>query len=105
MDSRTLRAITRRHFFRQSGFGIGGLALSSLVDQRLFAQQPDSPLAPRAPHFAPRAKNIIYLFMAGAPSQLDLFDNKPTLQTHDGQEIPAEFIPKGERFEIGRAHV
>ncbi len=98
MDPRTLHAITRRHFFRQSGFGIGGLALSSLIDQRLFAQKADNPLAPRAPHFAPRAKNIIYLFMAGAPSQLDLFDNKPTLQTHDGQEIPAEFIPKGERF-------
>jgi hypothetical protein len=98
MDVRTLRAITRRHFFRQSGFGIGGLALTSLFDQRMFAQNVENPLAPKAPHFAPKAKNIIYLFMAGAPSQLDLFDNKPTLQTHDGQEIPAEFIPKGERF-------
>src|SRR5947207_2660907 len=98
MDARTLRAITRRHFFRQSGFGIGGLALTSLLDHPVFAQKAENPLAPKAPHFAPKAKNIIYLFMAGAPSQLDLFDNKPTLQTHDGQEIPAEFIPKGERF-------
>src|SRR5688572_7806282 len=93
-----LRAITRRHFFKQSGFGIGGLALTSLMDRALFAQKADGPEAPRAPHFAPTAKNVIYLFMAGAPTQLDLFDNKPALQKHDGQEIPAEFVPKGERF-------
>src|SRR6186997_339210 len=112
-----LRDITRRHFFRQSGFGIGGVALSALLDDRLFAAasaeasvfaeatadrsaagQAAGPFGIRAPHFAPKAKNIIYLFMAGAPTQLDLFDNKPALQTHDGQEIPAEFIPKGERF-------
>ena len=98
MDPRILRAITRRHFFKQSGFGIGGVALSALLDDRLFAQQPDSPFAVRAPHFAPKAKHIIYLFMAGAPTQIDLFDNKPTLQKYDGKEIPAEFIPKGERF-------
>ncbi len=97
MDPDLLRAITRRHFFRQTGFGIGGLALTALLDEKLFAQGGD-PLAPRAPHFAPKAKHIIYLFMAGAPSQLDLFDHKPALQQHDGQEIPAEFIPKGERF-------
>jgi hypothetical protein len=105
---RTLRDITRRHFFKQSGFGIGGVALSALLDDRLFAaasaeasaarQQAARALDVRAPHFAPKAKNIIYLFMAGAPTQLDLFDNKPALQKYDGQEIPAEFIPKGERF-------
>src|SRR5262245_16067040 len=55
-------------------------------------------MAPRAPHFAPKATRVIYLFMAGAPTQLDLFDFKPALQEHNGQEIPAEFIPKGERF-------
>jgi hypothetical protein len=98
MDARILREITRRHFFKQSGFGIGGLALSTLLNDRLFAQQADNPLAMRAPHFAPKAKNVIYLFMAGAPTQVDLFDNKPALQKHDGQEIPPEFIPKGERF-------
>src|SRR5918999_78473 len=98
MHSNILRAITRRHFFKQSGFGIGGLALTSLLDERLFAQKADGPLAPRPPHFAPKARNIIYLFMAGAPTQLDLFDNKPALRNHDGEEIPSEFIPKGERF-------
>src|SRR5919201_1021362 len=98
MHPTVLREITRRHFFKQSGFGIGGLALSALLDEKLFAQQPPSQLASRAPHFAPKAKQIIYLFMAGAPSQIDLFDPKPTLQQHNGEEIPAEFIPKGERF-------
>src|SRR5919201_1267131 len=98
MHPTVLREITRRHFFKQSGFGIGGLALSALLDEKLFAQQPPSQLASRAPHFAPKAKQIIYLFMAGAPTQLDLFDNKPALQKHDGEEIPSEFIPKGERF-------
>src|SRR5918992_6040198 len=98
MDPRILRAITRRHFFKQSGFGIGGLALSSLLDEKLFAQKTTNPLAVRAPHFAPKARNVIYLFMAGAPTQLDLFDHKPALRKHDGEEIPAEFVPKGERF-------
>ena len=96
-----LRTITRRHFFRQSGFGVGAMALSALLDDKLFAQtqpgQSANPLAPRPPHFAPRAKNIIYLFMAGAPSQLDLFDYKPQLKQHNGEEIPEEFV-KGERF-------
>lgn len=56
-----------------------------------------NPLAARPPHFAPKAKNIIYLFMAGAPSQLDIFDQKGTLNKFNGQECPAEFL-KGERF-------
>jgi hypothetical protein len=93
--------MTRRHFFKQSGYGIGGVALSALLDERLFAQGSDAIHAPdprRAPHFAPKAKNVIFLFMAGAPTQIDLFDHKPALQKHNGEEIPAEFIPKGERF-------
>jgi hypothetical protein len=50
------------------------------------------------PKIAVKAKQVIYLFMAGAPSQLDLFDNKPMLQKHDGEEIPSGIIPEGERF-------
>jgi Protein of unknown function (DUF1501) len=88
-----LREITRRHFFQQSGFGIGALALTSLLDNRLFA----STATAIGPHFAPRAKRIIYLFMAGAPSQLDLFDPKPKLNQYDGQAIPEDIV-KGERF-------
>ena len=96
-----LRTITRRHFFKQSGFGVGAMALSALLDDKLFARtqagQAANPLARRAPHFAPKAKNIIYLFMAGAPSQLDLFDYKPKLAQHNGEEIPEDLV-KGERF-------
>ena len=103
MDPNTLRAITRRHFFKQSGFGIGGAGArprssTSGCSHQAGAAGRTVPLASRAPHFAPKAKRIIYLFMAGAPTQLDLFDHKPALQKYDGQEIPAEFIPKGERF-------
>jgi uncharacterized protein (DUF1501 family) len=81
---------TRRHFFRQTGFGLGAMALSSLLDERLFAQS-------AALQFAPKAKRVIYLFMAGAPSTIDLFDNKPVLKKFDGQPCPDEII-KGERF-------
>jgi Protein of unknown function (DUF1501) len=98
--SEVLKGVTRRHFFRQSGFGVGGMALLSLLDERLFAAQAqgaaDGVLA-KAPHVATRAKSVIYLFMAGAPSQVDLFDHKPKLRQYDGQSIPEEFV-KGERF-------
>jgi Protein of unknown function (DUF1501) len=100
-QSEALRTITRRHFFKESGVGIGSLALTALLDDRLFAS--DASASPqrsetRPTDHPPRVKSIIYLFMAGAPSQLDLFDPKPKLQQHDGEEIPAEFIPQGERF-------
>jgi hypothetical protein len=99
-DEHRLQRITRRHFFEQTAFGIGGLALASLADA--------SPLEPQtgaraqagpdaARRFPPRAKRVIYLFMAGAPSQIDLFDPKPALTKHDGEDIPAELI-QGERF-------
>lgn len=98
----TLKLITRRHFFKQTGFGIGAIALASLLDENLFAQsrqasESPNPFAPRPPHFPSKVRNIIYLFMAGAPSQLDLFDDKPKLRQYDGQKIPEDII-KGERF-------
>ncbi len=103
-DRERLKAVTRRHFFKQTGYGIGTLALGALLNETLFAAaaQADSiarkdPLARKAPHFPPKAKRIIYLFMAGAPSQIDLFDPKPKLVEYNGQKIPEEFI-KGERF-------
>ena len=101
MDDRDdeLKAITRRHFFRQGGFGIGGMALASLLDERLFAAAASSSSSglPGIPHVAPKSRSVIYLFMAGAPSQVDLFDEKPKLRQYDGQSIPDEFV-KGERF-------
>jgi Protein of unknown function (DUF1501) len=94
-----LRTVTRRHFFEQAAFGVGGLALASLMDDVVLADQVSQAgdRSPRALQFTPRVKRVIYLFMAGAPSQLDLFDPKPALTKHDGQDIPAELI-KGERF-------
>lgn len=87
-----LRRVTRRHFFETAALGIGGLALATLGGDTVSAQMG----APRL-QFVPRAKRVIYLFMAGAPSQIDLFDPKPALVQHDGQDIPEEFV-KGERF-------
>lgn len=95
-----LRASTRRHFFRQTGFGIGAAALAGLCNNALFAYEAASaanPLAPQGPMFPAKAKSIIFLFMAGAPSQVDLLDPKPALQKYDGQNVPAELM-KGERF-------
>ena len=80
--------MTRRHFFRQAGFGIGGAALFRLL-------QGDS--RANGTHFPAKAKSVIYLFMAGAPSHLDLFDPKPKLQELDGQDCPDSLL-KGERF-------
>jgi hypothetical protein len=85
--------ITRRHFFRQSGFGIAGAALAQLLGRELRADD----TAARKPHFPARAKSVIYLFMAGGPSQLDLFDPKPRLSALNGTGCPEEMI-KGERF-------
>jgi hypothetical protein len=94
-----LKEHTRRHFFRETGFGIGSLALLHLLDERLFAATVPAagPFEPRPTHFKARAKNVIFLFMAGAPSQVDLLDPKPKLKQHDGQPIPDEIV-KGERF-------
>lgn len=92
-----LRAITRRHFFGKSACGIGSLALASLLNDKLFAGGAVNPLLPKEPHFKPKAKRIIYMFMEGAPSQLDLFDFKPKLNELDRQPIPLDIV-KGEKF-------
>jgi hypothetical protein len=84
----SIREITRRHFFRQAGFGIGGAALYRLLQGEARAD---------GTHFAAKAKSVIYLFMAGAPSNLDLFDPKPKLRELDGQDCPDSLL-KGERF-------
>src|SRR2546429_3861458 len=95
------KLITRRWFFQQCGLGLGGIALASLLSERkLFGATPEpvaNPMAPHPPHFKSRAKNVIYLFMAGGPSQLELFDYKPRLIELNGQPIPQSFI-EGKRF-------
>ncbi len=87
------RHLTRRWFFRDCGVGLAGAALAQLFARDSHAATPaPRALAPRAPHFKPRAKRIIYLFQAGAPSHLELFDPKPELTKRDGQLPPAELL-------------
>ena len=91
-EGRHLQLVTRRHFFSRCAIGLGQIALANLLsDGRLFAADgaPANPMAPRPSHFAPKAKNIIYLFMAGGPSQFELFEYKPKMgedrwQPHTG---------------------
>src|SRR6185369_17148884 len=89
--------MTRRHFFGKTAWGIGSLALASLLNEKLFASAGINPLLPKKPHFAPKAKRVIYMFMEGAPSQLDLFDYKPKLADLNMKPCPEEMI-KGEKF-------
>ncbi len=92
-----LTAHSRRQFFRRAGLTLGSAALAGLLRESLFAQATAQPLVGRAPHFASKAKHVIYLHMIGAPSQLDLFDHKPTLMQRDGETCPEELL-KGKRF-------
>src|SRR6478609_3350564 len=99
LRERTMQELTRRHFFQSGALSIGSIALASLCQDSAIAQpQPaSSPLAERAPHFEPRIKSIIFLFMCGGPSQVDLLDPKPALKKWDGAPVPAELV-QGERF-------
>jgi Protein of unknown function (DUF1501) len=96
--------ITRRWFLRDCGVGVGKFALAGLLADGLakhvFAANsalPANPMAPRQPHFAPKAKRVIHMFMAGAPSQLDLFDYKPELAKLEGKPLPPSVIG-GQRY-------
>ncbi len=95
------RLVTRRWFFRQCGVGLGSIALGSLLGNSTAeaARLPKTanPLMPKTPQFAAKAKRVIYLFMAGAPSQLELFDNKPALAKYNGQSLPPEVL-KGQTY-------
>jgi hypothetical protein len=82
---------TRRWFFRDCGVGLGSIALASLLGQDK-ALGASSLLAGQRPHFAPKAKRVIFLFQGGAPSHLELFDHKPELSKWDGKLPPAELL-------------
>src|SRR2546423_6040898 len=103
MDFRfdSARAISRGTFFKEAGIGIGGLALSGLLQQRASAHlktpNPEPPLALRPPMRTAKAKSIIYLHLSGAPPSLDMFDYKPKLVELNMQPCP-ESLLKGERF-------
>lgn len=91
---------SRRYFFRDCGIGLGKAALASLLVGS--ASRADTTLPPKKPHFPGKAKAVIHLFMAGAPSQLDLFDYKPQLAKLEGKPIPPEVI-KGQRYAFIRS--
>src|SRR5882762_3760453 len=94
------RHLTRRQFFGRTATGIGVAALSSLLNRDLFAGQTLPKRfggLPSVPHFAPKAKRVIYLFMNGAPTHVDLFDWKPKLRELHGTPIPDEYLA-GKRF-------
>jgi hypothetical protein len=103
--------LTRRHFFRECGVGVGKIALASLLTEAFAGtaslaqsgrEAAENPFAPKKPHFTPKAKRVIHLFMAGAPSQLDLFDNKPDLTKYEGKPIPPSVI-NGQRYAFIRS--
>jgi hypothetical protein len=90
--------INRRHFLGKLSLGVGSVALGSLLIPDLFNGGPDDSIqVPGLPHFAPKAKRIIYLFQNGAPSQLESFDYKPLLNKMAGQDLP-ESVRNGQRL-------
>ncbi|HTH50017.1 MAG TPA: DUF1501 domain-containing protein, partial [Candidatus Limnocylindria bacterium] len=107
LDLERKRFLSRRWFFRDCGLGLGSLALASLLSEKAAAATkpmvarplagPPNPLAPKQGHFPGKAKSVIYLFMAGAPSQLELFDHKPTLAKYNGQPVPKDVL-KGQTY-------
>src|SRR5712672_1140290 len=98
ITSEARKLIARRWFLKECGVGLGGMALASLLASRASTAstastaRPANPLAPRLAHYTPKAKRVIYLFMAGAPSHLDLFDYKPELAKRSGQLPPKELL-------------
>ncbi|MBX9627153.1 MAG: DUF1501 domain-containing protein [Gemmataceae bacterium] len=105
LDAALTLAKTRRHFFHDCRVGVGSIALASLLNRDASAADlaplprpvRRDLLAPKPPHFPAKAKAVIYLFMAGAPSQLELFDPKPELNKLHGQTVPETFT-QGKRF-------
>ncbi len=100
MESEVLEHLlhyNRRTFLHRAAMGIGGLALGSLLGQSCRRETAQDAILGALPHFAPRAKRVIYLFQSGAPSQLELFDWKPKLREMHGQELPAS-VRMGQRL-------
>ena len=81
----TQNSLSRRDALMKMGGGFGSLGLASLIGSANGSTNDSSPLAPKRPHFQPKAKRIIQLFMPGGPSQVDTFDHKPMLAKHAGE--------------------
>ena len=85
--------MTRRQMLRQCGAGFGSVALAAMLGHEAFAATGRTPFAPSRPHFTPRARNVIFLYMDGGPSQVDTFDPKPALEKYDGKPFPVKAEP------------
>src|SRR6185369_17387918 len=81
-------ALTRRDVLVRAGHGFGAIALGSLLGSPAQAAARVNPLSAKPPHFAPKAKSVIFMFMVGGPSHIDTFDPKPALKKFDGQKLP-----------------
>ncbi len=96
IKSEIKKLVTRRHFFQECGVGLGAIALTTLLNDKTLAQNtPHSNSehrSDRTPHFKPKAKRVIYLFQAGGPSQLEMFDHKPGLVKYNGKPCPPELL-------------
>ena len=88
---------TRRHFFANGTHLLGGAALATLCGAKVASASTENNSSPVGPHFAPKAKRVIYLHMVGGPSQMDLFDYKPVMQEWYDKELP-ESIRMGQRL-------
>lgn len=111
MDKQNFCGRTRREFLWQAGGGFAGTALAGLLDNRFFDQQSvaadgvtewENPLAAKSPHFAPKAKSVIFLFMYGGPSHIDTFDYKPDMVGMDGKTIKVKTFGRGGHKNQGR---
>src|SRR5437588_5755999 len=91
MSAHKRYARSRRDFLCNAGSGLGALALGALLEADGLAATRVDPLKPKPPHFAPKAKSVIWLFMEGGPSHIDLFDPKPALQKLSGQPMPPSY--------------
>src|SRR5216683_164530 len=80
---------SRKNFFKTCAGGLGTIALADLLNGATVSNVPANPLAPRKPHFPAKAKTVIFMFMEGGPSQMDLFDPKPGLEKWSGKPLPA----------------
>ena len=100
--------LSRRDFLQRAGGGFGMIALASMLAEQnaqTAQAQTGNPLAPRPPHHAARAQRVIFLFMSGGPSHLELFDAKPDLQRLHGQPLPESFGPVATRRNVARNHL
>lgn len=99
MDLTSIQQQTRRHFFEKGGVSLGSIALSQILAQDGYAGggSSENPMAQRGAHYGGKAKNVIFMFMAGGPSHLELFEDKPKLREFHGQ-LPPESLTKGKRF-------